>query len=203
LMVVMTASLGYVFEHEAQPEKFDNIPNSVYWAVITLASVGYGDISPITPIGRFMTVVMALLGIGIFAIPAALLASAFGDQLHKERELMKANLRNMMKDGYLDETEAALLRVEAKRLHITVEELNVLLEQIHNERESAKHKSVLPLHVIADNPDHAVEHYKVLLSQINQLALLTDAAKFEQAAKASDSLTAKELALWQQLRARG
>jgi len=203
LMVVMTASLGYVFEHEAQPEKFDNIPNSVYWAVITLASVGYGDISPITPIGRFMTVVMALLGIGIFAIPAALLASAFGDQLHKERELMKANLRNMMKDGYLDETEAALLRVEAKRLHITVEELNVLLEHIHNERENAKHKSVLPLHVIADNPDHAVEHYKVLLSQINQLALLTDAAKFEQAAKASDSLTAKELALWQQLRARG
>ena len=203
LMVVMTASLGYVFEHEAQPEKFDNIPNSVYWAVITLASVGYGDISPITPIGRFMTVVMALLGIGIFAIPAALLASAFGDQLHKERELMKSNLRNMMKDGYLDETEAALLRVEAKRLHITVEELNVLLEHIHNERENAKHKSVLPLHVIADNPDHAVEHYKMLLSQINQLALLTDAAKFEQAAKAADSLTAKELALWQQLRARG
>lgn len=202
LMVVMTASLGYVFEHEAQPEKFDNIPNSVYWAVITLASVGYGDISPITPIGRFMTVVMALLGIGIFAIPAALLASAFGDQLHKERELMKNNLRNMMKDGYLDETEAALLRVEAKRLHITVEELNVLLEHIHNERENAKHKSALPLHVIADRPDHAVEHYKMLLSQINQLALLTDAAKFEQAAKAADSLTAKELALWQQIKAR-
>jgi hypothetical protein len=202
LMVIMTASLGYVFENEAQPEKFDNIPNSVYWAVITLASVGYGDISPITPVGRFITVVMSLLGIGIFAIPAALLASAFGDQLHKERELMKNNLRNMMKDGYLDETEAALLRVEAKRLHITIEELNVLLEQIHDERESAKHKSVLPLHVIADNPDHAVEHYKVLLSQINQLALLTDAAKFEQAAKAADSLTAKELALWQQIKAR-
>jgi len=202
LMVIMTASLGYVFENEAQPEKFDNIPNSVYWAVITLASVGYGDISPVTPVGRFVTVVMSLLGIGIFAIPAALLASAFGDQLHKERELMKANLRNMMKDGYLDETEAAMLRVEAKRLHITVEELNVLLEHIHDERENAKYKSVLPLHVIADNPDHAVEHYKMLLSQINQLALLTDAAKFEQAAKSSDSLTAKELTLWQQIKAR-
>jgi len=202
LMVIMTASLGYVFEHEAQPEKFDNIPNSVYWAVITLASVGYGDISPITAVGRFMTVVMALLGIGIFAIPAALLASAFGDQLHKERELLKNNLRNMMKDGHLDEAEIAMLRVEAKRLHITIEELNALLEHVHNERENAKHKSVLPLHVIADRPDHAVEHYKALLSQINQLALLTDAAKFEQAAKSSDSLTAKELALWQQIKAR-
>ncbi len=202
LMVVMTASLGYVFEHEVQPEKFDNIPNSVYWAVITLASVGYGDISPITPIGRFMTVVMALLGIGIFAIPAALLASAFGDQLHKERELMKSNLRTMMKDGHLDETEIALLRSEAKRLHITIEELNVLLEDAHNERVSSQHKSVLPLHVIAERPEHAIEHYKMLLSQINQLAMLTDAAKFEQAAQASQNLSPKELALWQQLKAK-
>ena len=202
LMVIMTASLGYVFEHEAQPEKFDNIPNSVYWAVITLASVGYGDISPITPIGRFITVVMALLGIGIFAIPAALLASAFGDQLHKERELLKTNLRNMMKDGHLDDSEIEMLRTEAKRLHITIEELNALLEHVHHERVNAQNKSVLPLHVIAEKPAHAVEHFKMLVSQINQLALMTDGAKFEEAAKASDSLTAKELALWQQLRSR-
>ena len=134
LLVILTASLGYLFEHDAQPDKFENIPQSIYWAVVTLASVGYGDISPITPIGRFMTVVMSLLGIGIFAIPAALLASAFGDQLHKERELMKSNLRIMMKDGHLDEQEIAQLRVEAKRLHITIEELNALLEQVHNDR---------------------------------------------------------------------
>jgi len=202
LMVVMTASLGYVFEHEAQPEKFDNIPNSVYWAVITLASVGYGDISPVTAIGRFMTVVMALLGIGIFAIPAALLASAFGDQLHKEREMLKNNLRNMMKDGHLDETEIALLRSEAKRLHITTEELNALLEHMHNERVQKQNQSQIPLHVIAERPAQAVEHYKTLLGQIHQLALMTDAAKFEEAARASDRLTATEMALWQQLQSR-
>jgi len=202
LMVIMTASLGYVFEHEAQPEKFDNIPNSVYWAVITLASVGYGDISPVTPVGRFMTVVMALLGIGIFAIPAALLASAFGDQLHKEREMLKANLRNMMKDGHLDESEIEMLRAEAKRLHITIEELNVLLEHVHTERTNKQNNSQIPIHVIADRPEQAVEHYKNLLGQIHQLALLTDAAKFEQAARASDRLTGTEMALWQQLQSR-
>ncbi len=200
LMVIMTASLGYVFEHEAQPEKFDNIPNSVYWAVITLASVGYGDISPITPVGRFMTVVMALLGIGIFAIPAALLASAFGDQLHKEREMLKKNLRDMMKDGHLDENEIQLLRTEAKRLHITIEELNALLEHVHDERLQAQQRSVLPLHVIAERPAQAVEHYKMLVSQINQLALMTDAAKFEEAARSSENLSPKELALWQQIK---
>jgi hypothetical protein len=202
LMVIMTASLGYVFEHEAQPEKFDNIPNSVYWAVITLASVGYGDISPITTIGRLMTVVMALLGIGIFAIPAALLASAFGDQLHKEREMLKNNLRNMMKDGHLDEAEIEMLRTEAKSLHITIEELNLLLEHMHAERTNKENTSQVPLHVIANRPAQAVEHYKTLLGQIHQLALMTDAAKFEEAARASDRLTTTEMALWQQLQSR-
>ncbi|MDI9331058.1 MAG: ion transporter [Alphaproteobacteria bacterium] len=91
LMVVLTASMGYIFEHEAQPDKFENIPQSIYWAVVTLASVGYGDISPVTPMGRALTVVLALMGIGIFAIPAGLLASAFTDQLRIEREAFKPN----------------------------------------------------------------------------------------------------------------
>jgi len=70
LLVILTASLGYEFEHEVQPDKFDTIPAAMYWAVITLASVGYGDLTPITPLGRAMTVAISLIGIGIFAIPA-------------------------------------------------------------------------------------------------------------------------------------
>ena len=130
LLVVLTASLGYLFEHEAQPDKFENIPTAFYWAVITLASVGYGDISPVTPIGRTMTIVLALIGIGIFAIPAALLSSAFSDQLVKERDALKANLLHMLKDGHLEEAEIAIIRQEAKRLHLTIEEVNALLETI-------------------------------------------------------------------------
>jgi voltage-gated potassium channel len=203
LLVVLTASLGYLFEHEAQPDKFENIPTAIYWAVITLASVGYGDISPVTPIGRAMTIVLALIGIGIFAIPAALLSSAFSDQLVKERDALKANLYHMIKDGHLSDVEIAQIRAEAKRLHLTIEEINALLEQIQKEQEDENLKRAsMPVHLIAERPDHAVEHYKSLLSQINQLALMTDGHKFEEAAKASDSLTAKELALWQQFKAR-
>jgi voltage-gated potassium channel Kch len=203
LLVVLTASLGYLFEHEAQPDKFENIPTAIYWAVITLASVGYGDISPVTPIGRAMTIVLALIGIGIFAIPAALLSSAFSDQLVKERDALKANLYQMIKDGHLSDVEIAQIRAEAKRLHLTIEEINALLEQIQKEQEDEILKRAsMPVHLIAERPDHAVEYYKSLLSQINQLALMTDGHKFEEAAKASDSLTAKELALWQQFKAR-
>jgi hypothetical protein len=115
--------------------------------------------------------------------------------------MLKKNLRDMMKDGHLDEQEIAQLRIEAKRLHITIEELNALLEQVHNDRLHAQSRSVLPLHLIAEKPAQAVEHYKMLLSQINQLALMTDAAKFEQAAQASQNLSPKELALWQQFKA--
>jgi hypothetical protein len=106
----------------------------------------------------------------------------------------------MMTDGHLDENEIQLLRTESKRLHITIEELNALLEHVHDERLQAQQRSVLPLHVIAERPAQAVEHYKMLLSQINQLALMTDAAKFEQAAKASENLSPKEMALWQQIK---
>ncbi len=203
LLVVLTASLGYLFEHEAQPDKFENIPTAIYWAVITLASVGYGDISPVTPIGRAMTIVLALIGIGIFAIPAALLSSAFSDQLVKERDSLKANLFHMIKDGHLSDVEIAQIRAEAKRLHLTIEEINALLEQIQKEQEEEVFKRAnMPVHLIAERPEHAVEHYKSLLSQINQLALMTDAQKFEQAAKSSDRLTAKELSLWQQIQTR-
>ena len=203
LLLVLTASLGYLFEHEAQPDKFENIPTAFYWAVITLASVGYGDISPVTPIGRTMTIVLALIGIGIFAIPAALLSSAFSDQLVKERNALKANLLAMLKDGNLTDDEIAIIRQEANRLHLTIEEINALLETIIKEQEDEKNRvNSLPLHAIAEKPDLAVEHYKNLVGQIHQLVLMTDASKFEAAARTSDRLTSSELALWQQLQAK-
>ena len=129
LLVVLTASLGYLFEHDAQPDKFENIPQSIYWAVITLASVGYGDISPVTMMGRVMTIVLALMGIGIFAIPAALLSSAFTDQLRIERESLRNQLYEMLEDGVISADEAELVNREAKRLHLTQQDVDQLVEK--------------------------------------------------------------------------
>lgn len=199
LLVIMTASLGYLFEHEAQPDKFENIPQSIYWAVITLASVGYGDISPITPMGRVMTIILALLGIGIFAIPAALLSSAFTDQLRIERETLKYELYEMLADGVLDEAESEKVMAEAKRLHLSKEEVNRLVVKARRERELKEDVSVLPLHKIAAKSEHAIEHYKVLISQIRQLGVMTDAAQFESVALEKKRLTPDEWSLWQQI----
>ena len=203
LLVIMTASFGYLFEHEAQPDKFDNIPNSIYWAVITLASVGYGDISPVTTMGRLVTVIMALMGIGIFAIPAALLASAFSDELRKEREQLRNNLYKMLKDGKLDENEAKVLREEARRLHLTVEEVNHLIETVVKEQEELANREGMTVNVIAKDTTMSVEHYKYLLGQIRQLAQLTDKDQFEVEADRKGLLSESERRVWSFVNGRG
>ena len=198
LLLVLTASLGYLFEYDAQPEKFENIPTSIYWAVITLASVGYGDISPVTPVGRALTSILALFGIGIFAIPAALLASAFSDELVKERDALKANLFSILKDGHITDQEAVFIRAEAKRLHLTSAEINALIDVVIKEHE-LEERNPLPIHKIAENPALAVEHYKVLLGQIRQLGVQVNASEFDAAAQQGERLSASEFALWQKI----
>lgn len=200
LLVILTASLGYVFEHDAQPDKFENIPQSIYWAVITLASVGYGDITPVTPAGRAVTIVLALIGIGIFAIPAALLSSAFSDQLHKERDALRQELFDMLSDGKLSEEEAEIVNREAKRLHLSAEDVEVLMQEARRAREIATDLSKLPLHVIAADTDHAIEHFKSLLCDIRKLSLMTDTAKFAHAARAAGRLTDAEWQAWECIR---
>lgn len=174
LLVVLTASLGYLFEHEAQPDKFEHIPASIYWAVITLASVGYGDITPVTVVGRAMTIILAILGIGIFAIPSAILASAFSDQLRIERETLLNELREIMKDGTVSEEEQAFIDQEAKRLHVSPEEVDRLLEEIRREQELIDEHAGIPLERLIATPALALLRFRELAGQVQQIALMTD-----------------------------
>lgn len=199
LLVILTASLGYLFEHEAQPEKFENIPQSIYWAVITLASVGYGDISPVTPAGRMMTIILALLGIGIFAIPAAILSSAFSDQLRIERDQLKETLYQMLGDGILSEEEQAILNAEAKRMHLSKEEVEMMISEARKIYERENDTQAMSLPKIAQNAELAVEHFKLKLGEIRQLALLTNLDLFDQVAINKQRLTEKDLDIWKKI----
>jgi len=76
-LLIFSSSLIYFAEHQAQPDKFPHIPASMWWAVITLTTVGYGDVYPITPLGKLLGGILALLGIGLFALPAGIIASGF------------------------------------------------------------------------------------------------------------------------------
>lgn len=87
LAVLLTVSsiTMYFAENEAQPEVFSSVPAAMWWAVVTLTTVGYGDIYPVTAFGKFIAAIIALLGIGLFALPAGILAAGFAEELHKER----------------------------------------------------------------------------------------------------------------------
>ncbi len=82
-LLVFASTLMYYIEHEAQPDAFSSIPATLWWGVATLTTVGYGDIYPITPLGKFFGALIALLGIGMVALPTGILASGFSEHLTK------------------------------------------------------------------------------------------------------------------------
>jgi voltage-gated potassium channel len=86
ILLYISATGIYYFEHEAQPELFASIFHSMWWAVVTLTTVGYGDMYPVTVGGRIFTFIILIIGIGIVAIPAGLLASALNKVRRNEEE---------------------------------------------------------------------------------------------------------------------
>lgn len=85
ILLVLASSLMYYVERDAQPEAFCSIPAAMWWAVATLTTVGYGDVYPITPVGKTLGMAIAILGIGMFALPAGILGSGFVEELQKRR----------------------------------------------------------------------------------------------------------------------
>lgn len=76
MLLVSAACLLYFFEHDAQPKVFSSIPQAMWWAAVTLTTIGYGDIYPITPAGKICAAFIAIVGVGFFALPAAILTGA-------------------------------------------------------------------------------------------------------------------------------
>ncbi|MBU4556466.1 MAG: ion transporter [Actinobacteria bacterium] len=80
VMLVLASSAMFYVEHDAQPDAFSSIPAAMWWGVATFTTVGYGDIYPVTPLGKILGSFIAVLGIGIFALPAGILASGFSEE---------------------------------------------------------------------------------------------------------------------------
>lgn len=81
VLLVFTSGLMYFAERAAQPEAFASIPHAMWWGVATLTTVGFGDITPITPIGKVLGAISMLMGVGMFAMPAGILASGFAQEI--------------------------------------------------------------------------------------------------------------------------
>ena len=86
IVLIFASSLMYYAEKEAQPEIFSSIPASMWWGVITLTTIGYGDTYPVTIIGKVVGAGVAIIGIAVYAIPTGIMASAFTEQLRRKKE---------------------------------------------------------------------------------------------------------------------
>lgn len=86
ILLLLSSSLMYYVENQSQPKHFSSIPTAMWWGVATLTTVGYGDVYPVTPIGKFLGAVIALLGIGMFALPTGILGSGFVEEIQNRKE---------------------------------------------------------------------------------------------------------------------
>ena len=85
LAILFSASAIYYLEHEAQPDKFSSITESIWWATVSLATVGYGDVYPVTAGGKIFASIISLIGIGIVAIPTGIISASFVEEIHSLR----------------------------------------------------------------------------------------------------------------------
>lgn len=98
ILLYLAATGIYHFEHQAQPENFQSVFHGLWWALVTLTTVGYGDAVPITMGGRFFTFILLMIGIGVFSVPAGLLASALSTARLEEEKNDAAEAQDREKD---------------------------------------------------------------------------------------------------------
>jgi len=89
VLMLFSASGIYWLEKDVQPDTFGNLPDSLWWVIVTLSTVGYGDAVPLTAMGKILGSIIMILGIGMVALPAGMLASRFSDMMHRQQEQFK------------------------------------------------------------------------------------------------------------------
>ncbi|MEI7511475.1 MAG: ion transporter [Candidatus Peregrinibacteria bacterium] len=119
IVISLLSTLMYFAEHSGRPEKFSSIPESIWWGIVTVSTIGYGDIYPVTVLGKFIGSITALVGVAIFALPTAVLGSSFYAEIHSEE---RKKIRELEK--------------EVKRLETIMEERDIPLDTEAPEKKS-------------------------------------------------------------------
>ena len=136
LMVIalfLSSALMYIAEHDSQPEKFSSIPETMWWGLITLTTVGYGDVSPVTPLGKIIGAFTAIMGVCTVALLTGIVASAFANQRAQKAAILEAEISQALSDGVISDDEAQKIEKLRKELNLSPEHskslVNILSEK--------------------------------------------------------------------------
>ena len=131
---VLTSSLIYYAENDVQPEKFASIPDAMYWSLITLTTVGYGDVSPVTWIGKVISVATALMGVSVVALLTGILANAFSNQIARRKLIFEDQIREALEDGVVDAVEVRSLEQLRKDFGLSKQQADALMRHVQQEK---------------------------------------------------------------------
>jgi len=134
MLIIMASSLTYLAEHEAQPEAFSSIPAAMWWAIITMTSVGYGDVVPVTIMGKVLASIISIISIGIVALPAGLLASGFSEAIRQRRAHYEKLVEDVMEDGIITPSEEQLLKETQINLGLSIDDADIILDANRNKQ---------------------------------------------------------------------
>jgi voltage-gated potassium channel len=138
IAVILTSSLMYFAETTHQPDKFGSIPDAIYWSLITLTTVGYGDVSPVTGVGKIIAVSTAFMGVCVVALLTGIVASAFANQITRRKVIFESQLREALKDGTIDEDEQISLENLRVAFNLSEEQVAEFYLQAQKEQPQKK-----------------------------------------------------------------
>ncbi len=130
ILLIITSTGAYLVEQAVQPDVFGSIPDSMWWALVTLTTVGYGDVTPVTPLGRIFGGIVTIIGVGMAALPAGILASGLADQLHVRRDDLRRQFREALEDGVICDQEEYELEELRKKLGISRKSADTIRQEI-------------------------------------------------------------------------
>lgn len=137
----LSSALMYLVEHSAQPEVFSSIPETLWWSLITLTTVGYGDVAPITAIGKVIGGITAFMGVCVVALMTGIVASAFSSQVSRRQDLLEAEIMNALDDGVITEDELEKITELQNQLNLEDHHLKAILDLVGQRNPQQSDKS--------------------------------------------------------------
>jgi voltage-gated potassium channel len=132
LALFLSSSLIYVAENEVQPDVFSSIPETMWWSIVTLTTVGYGDVSPITAVGKLIGAATAMMGVCSIALLTGIIGAGFSNQMAKKKAALARKVSEVLEDGVITTEEASELAKLQEKLDLSDDQMTAIISGLQN-----------------------------------------------------------------------